>query len=122
MSYILIILVRRFYLYNPKYAIKLLLHLITFSFFLDLIYLFLIVPFWSSNKKEWNAISLVRTITFYLTIIIICVKLLTAFLLYRDYKLYPETGDSLTSFNYENKTDFSKPTNPIINFNQNNIL
>ena len=111
-------------MYNPKYAIKLLLHIIFFSLIIDLLYLTLIVPFWeTSNDKVWNSISLIRTITLTLSILIILNKLCLAFFLYRDFKLYPITvNDSLLSFDYTNKTDFTKPVNPIIMLNPNSLI
>ena len=124
-SLVEILLIRKFYIYSPQYTFKLIIHIITFSFILDIIYLFLIFPLSESKdpNSKWNELSFIRALSLYISILIILTKLLITFIFYREYNRYPQIKEGyLKNFDYENKTDPNKPTTPIINLQRMNYF
>ncbi len=113
-------------MYSPQYSLKLLIHLICFSFILDIVYIFIIFP--SSDTDDpnsmWDQLSFIRALTLYLSILIILLKLVMSYIYYREYNRYHQISENyLKSFDYENKTDPTKPMVPIINLQRmNNFL
>lgn len=125
-------MIRKFYPYNPKYAIKIVIHLIVAVSVLDVLYCGCIVPFWQSGgRKEgkvvvveaWSELYGVRVATVMLTVLEMLVKGILGWMLVRDFNMYPVSGeDSLLTFDYVNKTDFTKPIRPIVNLNPNSNI
>lgn len=127
-----LLLVRKFYPYNPKYAIKIALHLVMAVTIADVLYCICVVPFWNGGSRsegkvivvdEWSTLYGVRMATVVLTLVGMGVKVVLGWMLFRDFKLYPMTaGDSLMSFDYVNTTDFNKPIRPVVNLNPNSNI
>ena len=135
-SFISLLLIRKFYPYNPKYVIKVALHLIVAVTVFDVLYCLCVVPFWNSGSSRsdgdkanvivvdaWSTLYGVRMVTMILTVVEIGVKCILGWMLFRDFKLYPmSAGDSLLSFDYVNTTDFNKPIKPVVNLNPNSNI
>ena len=100
--------------------------MIIFSFIIDAVYLFLIFfsPEPNDLNSKWNELSFIRALSLYISILIILLKLLMSFIFYREFNRYPQISEGyLKNFDYENKTDPTKPTAPIINLQRmNNFL
>lgn len=89
-------------------------------------YLFLIFfsPEPNDLNSKWNELSYIRALSLYISILIILLKLLMSYIFYREFNRYPQIIEGyLKNFDYENKTDPTKPTAPIINLQRmNNFL
>ena len=112
-GFIILVLLNRFYNHNPKYTIRIIIHLIIISFIFDIIYFILIINS-NSDDENWNKISIVKNISFTISVLNLMLKMLLFHLLKLDYKSYPyEKDDSLCYFYYKTDIDIYKPMNPI---------
>lgn len=103
-GFLILGIINKFYLDNPKYYSKILFHVSTGLILVDAIWLIITLPYWnttSENHNEyWESLSTVHTLAIILSFIEIGVKGLISFLLFNDYKKQFVVKD-LFNFNYE---------------------
>ncbi len=103
-GFLILGIVNKFYLDNPKYYSKILFHVSTGLIIVDAIWLIITLPYWNSTSENhneyWESLSTVHTIAIILSFVEIGVKGLISFLLFNDYKKQFAVKD-LLNFNYE---------------------
>lgn len=113
-GFLILGIINKFYLDNPKYFSKILIHLVSGLIIVDVIWIIIVLPYWNSKSENhndyWESLSFIHTFSIILAFIEILIKALIGYFLINDYKKQFKSIKDLFLFNYES------------NQNQNDIL
>ena len=106
-SFLILILLNRFYSENKKFYSKILIHLLLALAAVDIVWLVVILPYWNTKSKSrnpyWESLSGVHTFGLIMAFLELFIKLIMAVAIFFEYRK-DNNGqiDELLKFSYNN--------------------
>jgi len=114
-AFLILIILNRYYVENPKFYTKIIVHILVVLVIADIFWMIIIMPYWNSDIKNdaWKRLSGIHSFVIFLAFIQLILKGGILGILGYDYKQKnPENFMELTNLSYN--MSYSKPKENVI--------
>jgi hypothetical protein len=104
-AFLMLIILNRFYIENPKLYSKILIHMLAALIVVDVLWFIIILPYWNSDSAKnpyWESLSTVHSFVLFVSFIEVVLKAGIAFLIFNEFRTqYPDNVSDLFKISYQ---------------------